>query len=94
MNQFMLIYSQSIVYDVVSNLILCFTTTLGKYLGFKIFQGRPKRDDFPEAFDLVASRLMAWKRRLLNKPGRVTLANSVLSSIPDKLWVKLFRLPT
>lgn len=52
-----------------------FTTNLGKYLGFKIFQGRPKRDDYADVIAKVESKLASWKGKLLNKPGRLTLAN-------------------
>lgn len=59
-----------------------FTTNLGKYLGFKLFHGRVRKHDFSEVIDRVSSKLASWKGRLLNKPGRLTLANAVLSSIP------------
>nr|KYP54018.1 Putative ribonuclease H protein At1g65750 family [Cajanus cajan] len=32
--------------------------------------------------DKVNSKLSMWKSKLLNKPGRVTLANAVLFSLP------------
>lgn len=60
-----------------------FTTRLGKYLGFKIFHGLPRRDDFEDLMERVTTRLASWKGRLLNKPGRVTLTNAVLSAIPS-----------
>lgn len=56
---------------------------LGRYLGFKIFQGRIKKDDFAGVLNRVNSKLSSWKGRLLNKPGRLTLANVVLTSIPS-----------
>lgn len=59
------------------------TTSLDKYLGFPILKGRPKRSDFNFIIEKMQNRLVSWKNRLLNKTGRLTLANSVLSSIPS-----------
>jgi hypothetical protein len=59
------------------------TTSLDKYLGFPILKGRAKRSDFHFIIEKMQSRLASWKHRLLNKPGRVTLASYVLSSIPS-----------
>lgn len=58
------------------------TTSLDNYLGFPILKGRAKRNDFNFIVEKMQSRLASWKNRLLNKPGRLTLASSVLSSIP------------
>jgi len=58
------------------------TTSLGKYLGFPILKGRPKRSDFSFIIEKMQNRLAFWKGKLLNKAGRLTLASSVLSSIP------------
>jgi hypothetical protein len=51
-------------------------------LGFPILKGRPKRSDFYFIIEKMQTRLASWKNRLLNKPGRLALATSVLSSIP------------
>jgi len=59
------------------------TTSFDKYLGFPILKGRAKRNDFHFIIEKMQSRLASWKHRLLNKPGRLTLASSVLSSIPS-----------
>lgn len=59
-----------------------FTNQIGKYLGFKMFQGKVMKDDFNDILDRVNSKLASWKGRLLNKPGRLTLANWVLASMP------------
>lgn len=58
------------------------TTSLDKYLGFPILKGRPKRSDFLFIIEKMQNRLASWKNKLLNKTGRLTLASSVLSSIP------------
>jgi hypothetical protein len=59
------------------------TTSLDKYLGFPILKGRVKRSDFLFIIEKMQTRLASWKNRLLNKPGRLTLASSILSSIPS-----------
>jgi hypothetical protein len=59
------------------------TSRFEKYLGFKMFHGRVRKQDFGEVYDRVSAKLASWKSRLLNKPGRVVLANSVLSSLPS-----------
>lgn len=58
-------------------------TNLGKYLGFRMVEECPKREDFVDIVDRIDSKLASWKGRLLNKPGRLTLANSVLASVPS-----------
>jgi hypothetical protein len=59
------------------------TTSLGKYLGFPMLNGRPKKSDFNFIIEKMQTRLASWKNRLLNRTGRLTLATSVLSSIPS-----------
>lgn len=51
-------------------------------MGFKIFQGRPEKEDFAHVMEKVESKLASWKGKLLNKPIRVTLAKLVLASTP------------
>jgi hypothetical protein len=48
-----------------------------------MFYGRVRKQDFSEVYDRVTAKLASWKSRLLNKPGRVVLANSVISSLPS-----------
>jgi hypothetical protein len=58
------------------------TTSFGNYLGFPMISGRVRKEDLNFILDKLNSRLASWKNKLLNKPGRVTLAKSVLYSIP------------
>ncbi|PNX93226.1 ribonuclease H, partial [Trifolium pratense] len=58
------------------------TNSLGNYLGFPMVTGRVKKADFAFIIDKLNSRLASWKNKLLSKPGRVTLAKSVMNSIP------------
>lgn len=68
-----------------------FTNDIGRYLGFPIFQKRVTKRDFNFLFDRINSRLADWKCKLLNRAGRYTLAQSVLSAMPgyimSQVWV-------
>ncbi|PNY13870.1 ribonuclease H [Trifolium pratense] len=59
------------------------TDRFDKYLGFKMFYGKVRKQDFNDIYDRVSAKLASWKGRLLNKPGRVVLANSVISALPS-----------
>jgi hypothetical protein len=52
-----------------------------KYLGLPLKVGRLSRNDEQVLVDKVAVRLPGWKGKLLNKVGRLTLVNSVLSTL-------------
>lgn len=56
-----------------------------------MLHGRARREDFLFSVEKMKSRLASWKGKLLNEAGRVTLANSVLSSIPihamQTMWI-------
>jgi hypothetical protein len=52
-----------------------------KYLGLPIRIGWTRRTDEQVLIDKVAGKLPKWKGRLLNKSGRLTLVNFVLSAI-------------
>jgi len=79
-------YSPGVRHQKINNLTsisgIRSTTSLGKYLGFPILNGRPKRSDFHFIIEKMQSRLASWKNKLLNKAGRLTLASSVVASIP------------
>lgn len=57
--------------------------SLEKYLGFPLHHGRASKKDFEFIAEKMNTRLASWKHRLLNRAGRVTLASSVLTSIPS-----------
>lgn len=67
------------------------TYSIRKYLGFPFLFGRVTSADFSFIIDKVHSRLAGWKGRLLSRAGRITLAKSVLSSMPiytmHNLWM-------
>jgi hypothetical protein len=48
-----------------------------------MLQGKARKQDFVDVYDRIVSKLASWKSRLLNKPGRVVLANAVISSFPS-----------
>jgi hypothetical protein len=52
-----------------------------RYLGLPLRIGKTRRVDEQILVDKVVAKLPHWKGRLLNKAGRLTLINSVLSSI-------------
>lgn len=52
-----------------------------KYLGLPLSLKKPRRIDFQILIDKIAAKLAGWKGKLLNKMGRLTLINSVLTSI-------------
>ena len=53
-----------------------------KYLGLPLHLGKTRREDEQILIDKICARLPGWKGRLLSRTGRLTLVNSVLSSIP------------
>lgn len=58
-----------------------FTFHLTKYLGFPILRGRQRASDFEFVVERVGRKLVAWKGKLLNKAGKITLVKSILSAI-------------
>jgi hypothetical protein len=56
--------------------------SLGKYLGANIAAGRTTRGKFNHIIEKIQNRLSGWKHQCLSLAGRLTLSNSVLSSIP------------
>ena len=61
---------------------MSFIRNISKYLGFPLLSGRIRKEDFHYVLDSLQKKLSGWKSCLLNRAGRVTLAKSVLSSIP------------
>jgi hypothetical protein len=52
-----------------------------RYVGLPLRTGRIRKEDEQILIDKVEAKLPSWKGRLLNQAGRLTLINSVLSSI-------------
>jgi hypothetical protein len=52
-----------------------------KYLGLPLQIGWVRREDEQLLIDKVAGKLPKWKGRLLNKSGRLTMVNSMLSTV-------------
>lgn len=63
---------------------------LRKYLGFPLIQGRVKMAHFNFIIDKIKGRLAEWKGKLLNKAGRITLAKSVITSMPIYLMQNMW----
>ena len=58
---------------------------------FPLLQGRVKKMDFNFLIKNIQDKLCAWKGKLLNKVGWLTLARAVLSSNPiysmSTMWI-------
>lgn len=59
---------------------ICSTQSSEKYIGFPIYKGRVKKEDFG-FIDKMQQRLSSWKNKLLNKVGRITNVKSVITYI-------------
>lgn len=66
---------------------------IGKYLRFPLSRNRQSRDTFHYVIEQVHSRLSAWKANCLSMARRITLAKSVLSTIP-LFPMQVARVPT
>ncbi|MQL98153.1 hypothetical protein Taro_030857 [Colocasia esculenta] len=53
-----------------------------RYLGVPIRFGRARVADYKSLIDKINAKIVSWKSKFLSQAGRVTLINSVLSSIP------------
>lgn len=61
------------------------TQNLGVYLGVPILHGRLTKSYFSKLVEKIRGKLSSWKVGTLSFAGRVTLAKSVLQSIPNYL---------
>ena len=55
---------------------------IGKYLGCPLSRKRKPRETFQYIIDRVNSKLAVWKTSSLSMAGRITLAKSIISSVP------------
>lgn len=78
--------SKNVPYSKIANFAsssgFTYTYNLRKYLGFPLLSGRVKNTDFNYIVDRINGKLAGWKAKTLNRAGRITLAKSVLTSIP------------
>src|SRR3954467_9520345 len=58
------------------------TDHLGKYLGHRVLHKGRNTEGHKELVERVHKRLDGWKVKCLSRAGRLTLARSVLSSLP------------
>ncbi|CAN1768790.1 Putative ribonuclease H protein At1g65750 [Linum perenne] len=61
---------------------ILFPHDLGRYLGVPILHGRVTKYTYDYLLDHLDSRLAGWKAENLSLTGRVSLASSVLNSLP------------
>lgn len=68
-----------------------YSSRTDKYFSFPMIVGRVKKSDFASIMDRINSKLAGWNMNLLSRVGRVTLAKSVLVTIPSytmqNLWL-------
>lgn len=69
------------------------TCHLRKYLGHHLLHRGRNRDAHVDLVECVKKRLKGWKLRCLSRAGRLTLAQSVLGSIPI-FHMQMERLPS
>ncbi|KAH7676557.1 hypothetical protein IHE45_07G024900 [Dioscorea alata] len=62
------------------------------YLGVPLSGRKPRRSNWSTLIGIVRSRLSPWKSTYLSLGGRLTLLNSVLSTVPV-YWISVFKLP-
>ncbi|XP_027166344.1 uncharacterized protein LOC113766339 [Coffea eugenioides] len=55
------------------------------YLGCPLYVGRRKKVYFADIYNVVATRILSWRNKLLSSGGRVVLIQSVLTSMPIHL---------
>ncbi|CAN1837616.1 Putative ribonuclease H protein At1g65750 [Linum perenne] len=76
--------------EIVEILGIGATSNLGSYLGVPILHGRVTKHTFNFILDRLDNKLAGWKANNLSMAGRVTLASSVLSSIPSYVMQTAF----
>ncbi|CAN1188123.1 Putative ribonuclease H protein At1g65750, partial [Linum perenne] len=76
--------------EITSTLGIGSTSDLGRYLGVPILHGRVTKHTYDFIQDRMNSRLAEWKAVNLSLAGRVTLATSVLNSIPSYIMQTAF----
>ncbi|XP_061349159.1 uncharacterized protein LOC133294495 [Gastrolobium bilobum] len=59
------------------------TSSIGRYLGSIVKQGRYIKADYGAIKDRIRSKLDGWKSHCLSFAGRVTLVKSVIAAIPS-----------
>lgn len=69
------------------------TESLGKYLGHRALYKGINVEGHKELVECVQGRLEGWKIKCLSRAGRLTLAQSVLTSLPI-FQMQLEKLPT
>ena len=77
----------------LASILGCKLTTLPiTYLGVPIHWTHLITEHWDALVDKVETKLQGWKGKLLSLGGRVTLLNSVISTIP-LYWLSVYRLP-
>jgi len=80
------------VNDIMQDMPCTIKTFPCKYLGLPLSLRKLRRVEVQPLIDRVASKLPAWKEKLMDKAGRLTLVKSVLSAMPV-YFLTVFSLP-
>jgi len=67
--------------------------SLGKYLGYPVFQKNPNCSIFQELIDRTMTQLDGWKANCLSKAGRIVLIQSHIESLSAHT-MQCFQLPS
>ncbi|CAN1165251.1 Putative ribonuclease H protein At1g65750 [Linum perenne] len=76
--------------EITSILGIRATQNLGRYLGVPVLHGRVTKHTYSYILDRMDSKLAGWKADNLSLAGRITLASSVLNSIPSYVMQTAF----
>jgi len=70
----------------------CHSESLGKYLGYPVFQHRTNRNIFQGIINKATTKLEGWKSNCLSKVGPAVLIQSHLEALPAHT-MQCFQLP-
>ncbi|CAN0916841.1 LINE-1 retrotransposable element ORF2 protein [Linum grandiflorum] len=76
--------------DICRILGISATQNLGRYLGVPVIHGRTTSATYDFLLDRMNNKLAGWKANSLSLAGRVTLASSVLNSLPSYVMQTAF----
>ncbi|KAK4252645.1 hypothetical protein QN277_014390 [Acacia crassicarpa] len=74
--------SREVITQIQSITNMKITAEIGTYLGFPLSRKRKPTATFQYIVERVSAKLATWKANSLSMAGRITLAKSILSSVP------------
>lgn len=77
----------------LANILGCVVSNLPfRYLGLPLYHKLLRKEDWYTVINRINMRIEGWKAKLLSQGGRLTIANSVLTSLP-LLYLSIFKAP-